>query len=242
MSRIPFRAPALTAPRRVASVLRRPLQLLLLTLASLVVFPAPRSEAMEIMIDDFTDAQGPTSTSATDSYSYLFLYRTIGIQPPDGSGEIEVDSDLDALIVTNLTGDPFQGVVYWPLIPLSDGMDVHDGTNDRFELGVGGVSGTWTAQMSVTQGATSAFSAAKALMDDTDLEFLFSEFDEIDFTQLVNEVALILTNSSEQGESAVIYHVTAVPEPGTASLLGLGLLGLAAVGSPARRGGARPIA
>lgn len=211
-------------------MLRRPLQLLTLTLASLAVLSAPSSEAAVVVIDDFNVDLGPTTTSLSDGAGF-FGSRTIASSSTDGTIQVA----LGNLTFTNGAGtSDLQGGVFWPLFPLITGLDLIDGTNDLFRLEVGPVVGTWTAKIGVVdQNLDSAFSSEVPLVSGQDSFFPFLGFSGITFSQ-VTEVSLILRSLSNPGDSVTIHQLVAVPEPGAAALLALGLLGLA-VGSTRKR-------
>jgi hypothetical protein len=181
-------------------MLRRPIQLLTLTLLSSAALAVPRAEA-----------------------------NTIFVLP------------LSAYTCTDSSGG---GVSCSPNVTLPSGppADLLDSTNINFELIVDPtVVGNWKASIKVTDSATTAVSANffSPITSAGTYYVPFAAFNPgtggINSFSTINKVELTLSNlSGAMGDSIVVRQFAAVPEPGTAGMLTLGLLGLAA-GSPRRR-------
>lgn len=221
-------------------MLRRPLQLLMLMLASLGVLAAPPSEAAPVEIDDFDVNQPATgSTDTVVDVLIPFGSRTIAVQPADFTVPFAAEIDVipPDLVVTNTDGVAnLQAAVFWPLLPLVGSKDLVAGTNDRFRLEVGSLVGSWTATIAVQDLNSSHLSPDLPLVIGN-LDFLFSSFNDsanADFSQ-IRQVELMLRNvNAAPGDKAIIDELLTTPEPGTACMLALGLLGLG-LGSPCRR-------
>jgi hypothetical protein len=196
-------------------MLRRNVQLLTLTLLSSAALGVPRAEAAPLIIDNFDGTAGalgsPTALSATDG--------TIKNNDP---------SSLGNLVVTDTNVAGVTAVVTWNHAATNLSFD--DNADDNyFELDVTSFTGDWMATLTID-----GVPVPKAIVAPIPLVFKYSDFGNAAFFESIDQISLMLTTPDVPNDNVTIASLTAVPEPGTASLLTLGLFGLAA-GSPRRR-------
>ena len=112
-------------------------------------------------------------------------------------------------------------------INLSD-VDVTDsGNNINFELFVDHTQGTWGVDLFVSDGTNSDTQPFPSIAADGKYYVAFTDFTgAIDFTS-INTLELTFANSSSAGDRLDVTAFGTVPEPGTAGMLLLGMLGLA---------------
>ena len=110
---------------------------------------------------------------------------------------------------------------------LSPGTDLLSIDNDRFQLDVSAVVGTWYATVSVDDGMNSAAETISPITSPGTYYLLFSDFLGLDVSA-VDAVVLEVSNASSAGDFITVDRLAAVPEPSTGLLLATGLVALAA--------------
>jgi PEP-CTERM motif-containing protein len=211
---------------------------LLLSLTMLgFALSAPRAEATILVIDSFN---GP-DINAPDNPTLVFL--PANQSTTQGQRVSTINNGTMASSIGNLTvaGDGATGTITWtPVDELMapSSLDLRGGVNDKFALDIGAFQGLWNASIVVNDGTNHNSGMHEA--NGGTVFFLFSDFDNtpVDFTA-VKTIQLILANElqsnlvADASNSITIGELRAVPEPSTAGMLLLGLLGLARAG---RRG------
>lgn len=214
-------------------MLRGTLRLLTLTLPSLAILAAPAAQA--VYIDSFDVAEYDMTAPVTDGVqgpipgSDVISNQRIFDILFDTTVQIDVaDSNILSASATSLLSF---GIEYDLLNPEPDQSNLGL-YGDRFVLDVASVDDV-QVRITLIDPDSSAFRVIDPTAGANTV--LFNTFAGIDFAS-VNAIRLefLKTNDSTGAQSIQLNHFSAVPEPGTAGMLGLGLLGLVAA-SPRRR-------
>src|SRR5262245_30383675 len=193
--------------------------------ALLLLLPPP---AMAVVIDSYTQDTPFLTTGINTDAGGITVSRQVGILGGIISGGVDAE-EVPALLDT---AGGAAGELFYPAPNVVGNTDLLADGSTAFELDVQGAVGDWTGTVSIDDGTNVALSSV-AISGGGVFALPFSDFAGVDLGA-AQSIRLLLTSVSGVGSSIQVgeyrTNTTAVPEPGTASMCGLGLLGLAVAG------------
>src|SRR5262245_63449148 len=194
-------------------------------------------EGRAVVIDSFTQDTPFLTTGVNEDAGGVLLSRRAGVLGGIVSGGLTANEELNVV-------DKAGGVaaeISWP--SPADSIPDTDYTNGGTATDIGLVMtsalGDWSATVSATDGVNSDSVTVTGLTGGPALVlFPMADFTGVDFAS-IDSLRLLLTDATAPGDNfnaAVIATGTVVelqnlvPEPGSAALFGLGLLGLGWMG------------